>query len=241
MIIDSERCISCESCLPYCPVGAIRVADSLVLIDQDECVECEICQRSGVCPEDAFIMPQLEWPRVLRNRFSNPLVTHPDTQVPGRGTEEMKTNDVTGRFQHGRSGIAVELGRPGTGTLLRDVETIARAVARVGVRFEPLNPVTTLIQSLDTGRMQEEVLDERVLSAIVEFELPTGDVPQALKVLEEVACNVDTVFSVDLIDRVNPDGRAPGADLARASGYSVSENGKTCVGLGRPLREDEPT
>ena len=49
------------------------------MIDQDDCVECEICQRSGVCPEE--VMPHLEWPRVLRNRFSNPLVTHPDTQV----------------------------------------------------------------------------------------------------------------------------------------------------------------
>ena len=43
-------------------------------------------------------MPKYEWPRTVRANFSDPLVEHPETKVPGRGTEEMKTTEVTGRI-----------------------------------------------------------------------------------------------------------------------------------------------
>ena len=55
--------------------------------------------------------------------------------VNGRGTEEMKTNDVTGRFKKGYAGIAVELGRPQVSTSLRDLEKIAMVVAQHGAEF----------------------------------------------------------------------------------------------------------
>jgi len=37
MLIDKEKCIGCEECIPYCPVGAIRLAEggSVSEIDQD--------------------------------------------------------------------------------------------------------------------------------------------------------------------------------------------------------------
>jgi hypothetical protein len=38
--------------------------------------------------------PQLEWPRTIRTTFSDATTTHPGTGVMGRGTDEMKTNDV---------------------------------------------------------------------------------------------------------------------------------------------------
>jgi hypothetical protein len=57
----------------------------------------------------------------------------PGTGVGGRGTEEIKTNDVTGRIGEGEAGIVVELGRPGVGARIRDVERVAMALLRWAV------------------------------------------------------------------------------------------------------------
>jgi len=96
-----------------------------VEINFDECVECGVCRYSDVCPTDALTQQEMEYPRILRSQFSNPLVSHPGTGVPGRGTEEMKTNDVTGRFKRGMAGVAIEMGRPGIGTRLYYVKKVA--------------------------------------------------------------------------------------------------------------------
>ena len=146
MLIDKTKCVNCGQCIPYCPMACIQKKDGIVQIDLDECVECEACRNARVCPRDALYMQKLEGTRILRSQFSNPLITHPKTGVPGRGTEEMKTNDVTGRFKRGRAGVCIELGRPGTGTRLKDVQTVAMAVAPYAkYGFEPHNPVTALM------------------------------------------------------------------------------------------------
>ncbi|MGE5849461.1 MAG: DUF362 domain-containing protein, partial [Candidatus Methylomirabilota bacterium] len=95
-------------------------------VNLDECVECYTCHRGmskehlnptvirtirgllklfrirfdpepDVCPTDAITPHDLTWPRVVRRAFSDPVVPHEATGVHGRGTEEVKTNDVTGR------------------------------------------------------------------------------------------------------------------------------------------------
>lgn len=241
MYVDQDLCTQCQSCIPYCPMRAIRYDESAeqVVIDLDECVECEICARSGVCPNDALVMQELEWPRILRNQFSNPLVPHPNTGVPGRGTEEMKTNEVTGRFKRGRAGIAIEMGRPGTGTRFYDVEKVAMAVASVGVEFEPHNPVTHLMVDKTTGKMRDDVLNEKALSAIIEFDIPQSKIKAVLEKLKEVEKEINTVFSLDLACRLEEDGSNPAVALAEEAGYRPSINGKTNVGLGRPLAKEE--
>ena len=136
MKIDKEKCTGCEACQPYCPVGAIKTIEwegkGVSEIDQDECVECGACHvRSGVCPTDAIYLPPLEGPRSLREQFSNPNVRHPSTAGQGRGTEEMKTNDVRGIFMKGICGIAAEMGRPGVSTSWVDVEKVAMTCAKI--------------------------------------------------------------------------------------------------------------
>ena len=240
MLIDKEKCIRCGQCIPYCPMGCIRrSADGAVDIDLDECVECELCRNSRVCPRDALTMQELTGTRILRSQFSNPLVTHPKTGVPGRGTEEMKTNDVTGRFRRGRAGVCVELGRPGTGTRLRDVQTVAMALAPFAkYGFEPHNPVTCLMVD-GSGRLREDVLDEKALSAIVEIEVDQCDIDGVLDALRAVQKNVNTVFSVDFAGRLEEDGSFPAKDVAERAGYTLSLNGKTNVGLGKPRAKED--
>jgi len=240
MLIDKEKCIGCEECHPYCPVGAIATVEwegkAVSQIDQETCVECGCCfERSAVCPVDAIYMPKLEWPRCLREYFSNPAVKHPSTTGHGRGTEEMKTNDVTGRFRRGEIGIALEMGRPGVGTSFRDLQTVAMAIARLGVEFETQNPVAELITDPRTGKFNEAVLNERVLSAILELKVPVGKLRDVLNVIKEISAKIDTAFSLDLISRVEADGTAPALTIAREAGFFPRPNAKTNVGLGRPL------
>ena len=238
MRIDEDTCIGCGECLPYCPMEAIDVDDCAV-IDQDECVDCGVCLRSGVCPVEAIVYEPAPYPRSLRAALSNPTIVHKDTGIPGRGTEEMKTNEVTGIFKSGGVGIGLEFGRPGVGTRFRDVDKVAQAMAKQGAHFRPENPVTFLMDDVSTGRLKKEILDEKVLSAIVEFSLPIEKMKDALIALKEVAKEVDTVFSVECINVVEPDGSLPADKILSELGIPRYINGKTNVGLGRPLAGGE--
>ncbi|RJQ65289.1 MAG: 4Fe-4S dicluster domain-containing protein [Desulfobacteraceae bacterium] len=234
MIIDSEDCIACESCVPYCPVGAIAVDDSYAKIDQDLCVECGVCLRAEVCPTDAISQPELQWPRTLRALFSNPITVFEETGVAGRGTDEVKTNDVTGRYRRGEVGFGIEMGRPGTGTSFRQVQQLTAALARLGVRFEEKNPLTTLLSDPAAGTMREDILDERVLTAIVEFKVPIGRIHEVLDALREAEKGLETVFSLDFISRPEADGSLPALEVLKRLGYHPSEHVKICTGLGHP-------
>ena len=243
MRIDPEKCTGCGECRFFCsmrgsvmslhrdPVSAARV---YMVIDEDECVECNLCQRSGACRSNALYQPELGWPRAVRKNFSDPLKVHPETRIPGRGTEEMKTNEVTGRFRRGVFGIALELGRPGVGARFHDVDRAARAMASVGAQFEPNNPVTKLMADQSTGRIRPDILDEKVLSAIVEFSIPAHLLETVLGQMRRVAQEIDTVFSADIIARLEPDGRIPSVLALERLRVPFYINGKSNIGLGRP-------
>lgn len=237
MRIDQEKCISCLICIDYCPVGAIKETTHGVDIEQDECVECGVCFKVQACTSDALYQPQLEWPRILRAQFSDPRTIHPTTMVYGRGTDETKTNEITGRYTHGFIGIAAELGRPCVATRLIDVERVARAILPLGVEFEKDNPTYNLFEDVKTGKMRADVLNERVLSAILEFRMPVNIAPEVLKALERVAGEIETVMSIDIGARLEPDGSNPAEVIARQAGLNILPNGKTNLGLGRPRVE----
>lgn len=236
MIIDQELCVQCESCIPYCPVNAIKSEGGEVFISQEECVECKGCLRAEVCPVDAIKFLELSWPRSLRNSFSDPLGVHKSTNHKGRGTEEVKTNDVTGLVKPGFAGLALELGRPSIGAYFRDVEKVAMALAPLPyVTFAEKNPVTSFIVDKATGKMRDDILNERVLSAIVEFIVPEDKVKEAVDVIKEVAKTIDTVFSFVAFYAVGPNGEYPLPEVYSSLGLEVSPAGKTNLGLGRPL------
>jgi len=244
MRIEEGKCVGCGLCISYCPVGAIQLNEDKknnrkkkANIDEDQCVECGVCLRAQVCKSQAIYLPELKWPRVVRRAFSDPMVEHKETGVPGRGTEEMKTNEVTGRFKRGSWGMAVEVGRPGVGARLWELELIAMALAEKGVVFEPRNPVTFLFADVKTGKLKPELKNEKVLSAIIEFEVKPEQLREVLKILKDISDQVETVFSVDLISFPEEEEKGPALKIAREMGFPVYPNGKVNLGLGRVLNK----
>jgi ferredoxin len=243
MEIDRKLCIGCGACTVYCPVEAIGSIElktakgkEVRAVDLDRCVECGNCLRVKVCTSGAIIQQPLEWPRSVRSAFSNPQTEHKSRDM-GRGTEEMKTNEITHRFERGQVGIAIEMGRPLLGTSFRDVEKVTLAMAGLGVEFEPHNPLTSLIQDTSTGAMKPEILDEKVLSTIVEFKIPESRLAEILPVLKEVAKTLDTVFSLGVINVLPSEGSDPLPAAIERIGFPVRPNGKINLGLGRPIQE----
>jgi len=236
MFIDQLLCAACEECISYCPVKAIYNREGKVVIDFDECVECGTCKRYASCPVDAIQeSPEaMEWPRVLRREYSDPGVPHATTKGFGRGTEESKTNDVTGRVKRGRIGMGMEFGRPGIATRLGELEKMTTALARKGVNFEAANPVTFLLSDPGTGKMRDDVKSERVLSAILEIEFDAARLPEMVSAIETAAETLDTVFSWCLYTRINENGSVPVMDELAKLGVAVRPNAKVNMGLGKP-------
>ena len=265
MDIDKKKCVGCGNCHIVCTMGAISLdKDGTSIVDQDKCVECSTCYRVlrdegywpvfvralrralspfrlgylvevDVCPTGALTPPELSWPRSVRAAFSDPSVVHAATGIGGRGTEEIKTNDVTGRLGEGEAGLVVEIGRPGIGAYFRDIEKVATAMARLQPTFEANNPVTQLMEDTETGKMKAEVLDEKVLSAIIEMKTKLERIPEFLRALEQIQKEIDTVFSVGVASKCLSDTAVPHEEWVRKAGYALSPNGKTNLGLGRPL------
>jgi len=269
MEIDKSKCVGCGNCHAVCTMGVIYLdEDGKSVVNQDECVECSTCYRVcrnegyppwfvrairrvlfffrlgylaevDVCPTGALTPPRLEWPRSIRAVFSDPSTVHLGTGVSGRGTDEIKSNDVSGRIRSGEVGIVVEMGRPGVGAYFRDVERVAMALAKLKPHFEKENPVTQLMINSETGKIKEEVLNEKVLSAIIEMKTRLERIPEFLHALERVQKEVDTVISVGVASRCLPDGTLPHEDWVKRAGYTFSPNGKTNIGLGRPLFKED--
>ena len=240
MKVNQDLCVGCKKCIPFCPQGAIHVENRKAQIDQDECVECGICVRQIECPRGAFYEPEevRRWPRSVRKVFGDPTEKHENTGVRGRGTEEVKTNDVTGRVKRGEIGFALEFGRPSIGCRVKDVEIVTIPRAKMGVEFEPCNPLTSLLDP-GTGVVHDDVRDEKILSAIVEFTVPMERFEEICRTVYAAAekCT-DTVFSWGLVVRYDEDGTIPAVKTLDKLGIKIPKNAKVNVGLGRPLSND---
>jgi len=233
MYIDKELCEKCLDCLPVCPMAAILVKDREVVIDYEECVECGVCRRLRLCPENAIQqVEEIPYPRIIRAAFSDPTVTHEATGVAGRGTEEMKTNDITDNFIRGEIGFSIELGRPGVGAYLKDLETVVKKVTSMGAIFAKDNPVIPLITDPTTGSLRPEILGEKVLSAIVEF---VADETKALDFIDELErflnAELDTVATMSVIARADEDGNSDFLQRLKENGQEPYPNGKVNIGM----------
>ncbi len=237
MYIDKDLCQKCMNCRPVCPVGAIGVENKQVAINYEACVECGVCRRIEICSEGAIKqVDEIPYPRIIRAAFSDPTHRHASTEVLGRGTEEMKTNDVRNEFTTECIGCSIELGRPGVGSYLKDLDKVTRKIVSIGGKFTDYNPVMALMVDTKTGALKPEVLQEKVLSAIAEFTVP---LPNALTVLGEMIRYIDnkieTVATISVISKHQDDGSnrfyEELANHGVQLGYTPFPNGKVNIGM----------
>jgi hypothetical protein len=239
----------------------IDPATNRALINADECVECFTCYRGmskehlnpmlvrairktarlfrfrfdpepDICPTDAFVPEELSWPRLVRRAFSDPQVPHESTGIHGRGTAEVKTNDVTDRIKVGEAGFVIEFGRPGIGARFRDIERVTKALAELGIEFESNNPVTSLMTDPARGLLRPEILNEKILSAIVEIKTSLGQVALVLQRIKELSREAETVISIGVSTRCSGAGEEALREILEHEGYPTYR-GKTNLGLGR--------
>src|SRR5207244_6099050 len=173
-----------------------------------------------------------------RRGSPGPQGPHESNGIHGRGTAEVKTNDVTDRVKEGEAGFVVEFGRPGIGARFRDIERVTRALAELGVEFESNNPVTSLMLDPSRGVIQPEILNEKVLSAIVEIKTRLEDVPSVLKKIKELSRELATVVSLGVSTRCGNAGEDRLSEILEREGYPTYR-GKHNLGLGRVTRSEE--
>jgi hypothetical protein len=107
------------------------------------------------------------------------------------------------------------------------------ALAKAGVAFEKKNPFTLLMSDVTTGTIREDVLGEKVLSAIVEIKVGVERTEEIIALVREVEKEVDTVVSLGVGTRCDEAGEETVvAPILERLGYKL-ERAKTNVGLGR--------
>ena len=245
--IDRDECVECYTCFnglsqEHLPPGLVRTVRRAF-----SALRIRFEPEPDVCPTAAFEPDELTWPRVVRRAFSDPRVPHESTGVEGRGTEEVKTNDVSGRVKEGEVGFTIEFGRPGVGVWFRDIQRMCWALAKAGVSFEKKNPITSLMSDVPSGTIREDILGEKVLSAIVEIKVPVARTEEIIRLVWEVEEQIDTVVALGVGTRCDEKGEENVvAPILERLGYRL-ERAKTNVGLGRitanlpqePARERE--
>ena len=161
-------------------------------------------------------------------RFSSP---H-GTPLPGAlPPPDPKLNEVHGRISKDSTAVVVEVGRPGVSTTLADVEKVCMALAAAGFTFDPGSGVTGLMVDVAAGKLQPDILNERVMHAMIHYTCPNDHLPAGLRALREVAGRVNTVFSIGFSSLLDAEGIGPAVAICEEAGFVVKPHGKTSVGM----------
>src|SRR5579862_6183281 len=204
--INRDECVECYSCFNGLSQEHLNPAFVRTVRGLLKMVRIRFDPEPDVCPTAAFEPDELSWPRVVRRAFSDPRVPHESTGVEGRGTEEVKTNDVSGRVKVGEVGFTIEFGRPGVGVRFHEIQKMCWALAQAGVAFEKKNPVTSLMSDVPTGTIRPDILDEKVLSAIVEIKTRIERTEEIIRLVWEIEKQIDTVIALGVGTRCDVDG-----------------------------------
>jgi hypothetical protein len=107
------------------------------------------------------------------------------------------------------------------------------ALADAGVTFEKRNPITSLMSNVATGTLREDVLNEKLMSAIVEIKVPIERVEEIVRLVWDIEKRIDTVVALGVGTRCDENGQDNVvAPVLEKLGYSL-QRAKTNIGLGR--------
>jgi hypothetical protein len=239
--INIDACVECDTCYRGMSTENLNPVMVRTVRKMAELFRFRFEPEPDICPTSAFEMNELEMPRLIRQVFSDPVVVHKSTGIKGRGTEEVKTNDVRLRVDTGEVGYTIEFGRPGVGVRFSEIQEMTWTLAKLNVTFEKNNPITHLMIDVKNGDLRTDILDEKILSAIVEIKTDLGMVEIVLSTVREVNKRIDTITAVGISTRCDEDGEDNILyPLLDELGYSLYR-AKTNMGLGRITNKNEIT
>jgi hypothetical protein len=231
--VNRDECVECYACFNGLSQEHLNPTLVRLVRKMFQLVRVRFEPEPDVCPTAAFEPEELVWPRVVRRAFSDPRVPHESTGIEGRGTEEVKTNDVSGRVKVGEVGFTIEFGRPGVGVWMRDIQQMCLRLGEAGVSFEKRNPITSLMTDVASGELREDILNEKLMSAIVEIKVPVERTEEIVRLVWETEKGLDTVVALGVGTRCDANGEdLVVAPILERLGYKL-ERAKTNAGLGR--------
>ena len=96
------------------------------------------------------------------------------------------------------------------------------ALAEAGVAFEKKNPITSLMTDVATGTLREDILNEKLMSAIVEIKVPVERVEEVVRLVWDVEKRIDTVVALGVGTRCDENGEDNVvAPMLERLGYSL--------------------
>ena len=120
-----------------------------------------------------------------------------------------------------------------------DIEKMTRALARAKIPFEKRNPLTLLMSDVTTGKLKDDILNEKVLSAIVEIKVTVDRTEEVIRIVHEVEKEIDTVVALGVGTRCDEHGEENiVAPILERMGYQIAR-AKTNTGLGRITNRDQ--
>jgi hypothetical protein len=117
---------------------------------------------------------------------------------------------------------------------------MCQALAKAGVSFEKRNPITSLMTDVTTGKLRDDILGEKVLSAIVEIKTRVERTEEIIRLVWDVETRIDTVVAIGVGARCDSEGDEDVvAPILERLGYKL-ERAKTNAGLGRIVNRPAP-
>ena len=109
---------------------------------------------------------------------------------------------------------------------------MSQALAKMSVEFQPENPLTALMFNVKTGELREDVLNEKVMSCILEFKTDIAKMPDILNTTEDEIRQLDTVVALGVSVRCDSNGDDTVRDQLTSMGYDAWR-AKINIGLGK--------
>jgi hypothetical protein len=107
------------------------------------------------------------------------------------------------------------------------------------VSFEKKNPITSLMSDVPTGTLRADILNEKVMSAIVEIKVTVDRTEEIVRLVWDVEKKLNTVIALGVGTRCDEQGEDNVvAPILERLGYKL-ERAKTNIGLGRIKRPVE--
>ncbi len=66
--VNTQKCIGCRMCVPYCPVGAITLQEKKAFINAKKCIGCGECTL--ICPSKAIEIQWNESPDIFQKKMA---------------------------------------------------------------------------------------------------------------------------------------------------------------------------